>query len=140
MAPRGPRPKPRGQARNRMPLTHGWIDVPNTRFADGPQLPPRRRDGSTWPNGIAEKWAAWSSMPHARLWHEADWGYARDAIELVAAVFAKGAKIGLYTELRYREKVMGTTWSARQDMRIRCTEPASAAPASVSRLDDFRDL
>ena len=26
-----------------------------------------------------------------------------------------GAKVGLATELRYREKVMATTWSSRQD-------------------------
>ena len=35
---------------------------------------------------------------------------------------------------------MGTTWSARQDMQIRYTEPSSSPPATVSKLDDFRDL
>jgi hypothetical protein len=79
-------------------------------------------------------------MPHCRLWREADWEYACDTIELAAAAFADGAKVGLWTELRYREKVMGTTWSARQDMRIRYTEPSSSPPATVSKLDDYRDL
>jgi hypothetical protein len=63
-----------------------------------------------------------------------------DTIDLAAAAFADGAKVGLWTELRYREKQLGTCWSARQDMRIRYTEPSNAAPASVSKLDDYRDL
>jgi hypothetical protein len=107
---------------------------------NGPKLPPRRRDGNSWPNGIAEKWAAWASMPHARLWREADWEYARDAIELAAAAFADGAKVSLWAELRLWEKQLGTTWSARQDMRIRYTEPSSSPPATVSKLDDYRNL
>lgn len=139
VAPRGAKPKPPGQAVTRNPRAYGWIDVDQTPF-NGPKLPPRRRDGSPWPDGIAAKWRAWASMPHARLWSEADWEYARDAIELAAAAFADGAKIGLWTELRYREKVMGTTWSARQDMRIRYTEPSSAPPASVTQLDTYRNL
>ena len=32
---------------------------------------------------------------------------------------------------------MRTTWSARQEMRIRYTEPSSSPPATVSKLDDF---
>ena len=79
-------------------------------------------------------------MPHCRLWCEADWEYARDTIELAAAAFADGAKVGLWTELRYREKVMGVTWSARRDLRIRYVEPNSSPPASVTALDDYRDL
>lgn len=71
-------------------------------------------------------------MPHARLWTAADWIFATDTIELAAAAFGGDIKVGLAAELRLREKVMGTTWSARQDLRIRYTEPA--AP----RLDDTR--
>ena len=81
-------------------------------------------------------------MPHARLWRQADWEFALDTVELHSRAFDADAKVSLLTELRYREKVMGTTWSARQDMRIRYTEPAdpNAAPASVARLEDYRDL
>lgn len=79
-------------------------------------------------------------MPHARLWREADWQYALDAIELAAAAFAEGAKVGLWAELWLREKQLSTTWSARRDMRIRYTEPSSSRPASVSKLDDYRNL
>jgi hypothetical protein len=139
MAPRGQRPKPPGQARTRSPRAHGWIDIEQVAF-NGPKLPLRRRDGSPWPNGIAAKWRAWASMPHARLWREADWEYARDALELAAAAFADGAKVSLWAELRLREKQLGTTWSARQDMRIHYTEPSSSPPATVSKLDDYRNL
>ena len=106
----------------------------------GPKLPPCRRDGSPWPNGIAAKWRASASMPHARLWREADWEYARDTVELAAAAFADGAKVSLWTELRYREKVMGVTWSARRDLRIRYVEPSNSPPATVSTLDENRNL
>jgi len=70
----------------------------------------------------------------------ADWSFALDPIELASRAYDDGAKVGLLTEVRYREKMLGTTWSARQDMRIRDTQPASAAPDSVTRLDDYRNL
>ena len=38
------------------------------------------------------------------------------------------------------EKVMGVTGSARRDLRIRYVEPGSSPPATVSKLDDYRDL
>ena len=139
MAPSGRRPKPAGQAVTRHARAYGWIDVEQVPF-NGPKLPPRRRDGSPWPNGIAEKWRGLGVDAACRLWHEADWEYARDTIELAAAAFTDGAKVGLWTELRYREKVMGVTCSARRDLRIRYIEPNSSPPASVSQLDDYRDL
>jgi hypothetical protein len=139
MAPSGRKPKPRGQAVTRHPRAHGWIDVDPTPF-DGPKLPAHRRDGTPWPRWVRGTWDAWRTMPHAILWHPSDWEFARDTIEMHSRAFDDGAKIGLLTELRYREKVMGTTWSARQDLRIRYTEPSSSPPASVSTLDDYRDL
>ena len=51
-----------------------------------------------------------------------------------------GGPIGLATELRNREKVLGTTIDSRRDLRIRSTEPASSAPAGVANLDQYRDL
>jgi hypothetical protein len=50
MAPGVPRPKPQGQARNRTPLTHGWLEVEKVPFTGGPDLPPRRVPrGAGWP-------------------------------------------------------------------------------------------
>ena len=89
------------------------------------------------------KWQAWRSMPHARLWGEADWQYALDTAELAASAFQKSAKVGLLTELRFREKQMGTTWSARQDMHIRYvppSDPDTPPAATVTRLEEYRDL
>jgi hypothetical protein len=71
MAPSGRKPKAAGQAVTRHARAYGWIDIEQVPF-NGPKLTPRRRDGSPWPNGIAEKWRAWAWMPHARLWREAD--------------------------------------------------------------------
>jgi len=65
--------------------------------------------------------------------------YARDAIELAAAAFTHGTKVSLLTELRYREKVMGTTWSSRQDLRIRYIAPGNSPPASVTQLDTYSE-
>lgn len=82
-------------------------------------------------------------MPHARLWGEADWQFASDTIELAVAAFTGGAKGGLLAELRYREKIMGTTWSARQDMRISYTVAAQqkpSPPSDVAILDRYREL
>jgi hypothetical protein len=87
-------------------------------------------------------WAAWASVPHCRLWSESDWQFAYDSLELAASAFTDGAKVGLATELRYREKVMATTWSSRQDARIRYTAPAVAdgRSASVTEIDLYRNL
>ncbi len=51
-----------------------------------------------------------------------------------------GGPIGLATELRNRENVLGTTIDSRRDLRIRYTEPASSPPAGVTNLDQYRDL
>ena len=51
-----------------------------------------------------------------------------------------GGPIGLATELRNREKVLGTTIDSRRDLRIRYTEPASSPPAGVTNRDQYRDL
>lgn len=107
---------------------------------DGRELPDHRRDGTPWPQWARDSWEVWRRMPHAKLWHESDWVFAADTIELASRAFDEGAKIGLLTELRYREKAMGTTYAARMDLRIRYTQPSSSPPATVSVLDGFRQL
>src|SRR5262245_8466686 len=142
MAPRGAKPKPPGQARTRSPRVHDWIDVDSMPFTGGPALPPHRRDGSPWPGWVKNRWDSWRSMPHARLWQESDWQFALDTIELAASSFVSDFNVGALTELRYREKVMGTTWSARQDLRIRSVDPVApqANSASMTVLDEYRNL
>lgn len=135
------KPKPPGEARFRGQQTHGWVEVDNTPFDGGPDLPPSRRDGQPWPDWTLEKWQVWRSMPHARLWLEPDWQYALDTVQLAAIAFQEDTKVGVLAELRLREKQMGTTWSARQDMRMRYVVAADEpAPTAVARLDEYRDL
>lgn len=79
-------------------------------------------------------------MPHARLWGPSDWAFAMDTLEIAARVHDGGA-IGWAAELRYREKVTGTTWDARRSARIRYVPSAAAdTPAGVVPLDSYRDL
>jgi hypothetical protein len=78
-------------------------------------------------------------MPHCRLWSDADWQFAADALEL-AAVFVETGHLATAAELRLRERVMGTTYDARMAMRIRYVDPASTPSAPVVSLDNFRDL
>jgi hypothetical protein len=78
-------------------------------------------------------------MPHATLWGSADWQFALDALE-IAAKFYDGGPMALATELRHREKVMGTTFDYRRGCRIRYVPPESAAPVPVTALDDYRNL
>ena len=47
-------------------------------------------------------------------------------------------RLDLASELRNREKVLGTTIDSRRDLRIRYTEPASSPPAGVTNLDQYR--
>lgn len=67
------------------------------------------------------------------------WEFALDTLEIAARFYDNGGA-SWSIELRYRERVMGTTHDARQGMRIRYVEPSSSPQATVSQLDDFRDL
>src|SRR5699024_2876535 len=107
MPPAGRKPKPAGQAINRHKPTHDWTEVPNVPFGDGPPLPAGRPDGRRWHERTVQKWDAWRTMPHAKLWGPAEWDFALDTIEIAALVHDGEAKYA--TELRNREKVLGTT-------------------------------
>jgi hypothetical protein len=64
-----------------------------------------------------------------------------NTVELATIAIEEDAKVGVLAELRFREKQMGTTWSAHQDMRIRYVEPAEEpVPAGVTSLEEYRDL
>lgn len=63
-----------------------------------------------------------------QLWQASDWQFAMDTTDITAA-WIDGGTVGLATELRNREKVLGTTLDYRRDLRIRYTEPASSPPA-----------
>lgn len=135
----GRKPKPQGQARNRMPATHEWTEVVRVPFEGGPDLPEERSDGRRWSQRTKAKWDAWRSMPHAKLWGPAEWDFAFDSIELAALVHDGEPRHA--TELRNREKVLGTTLDYLRDLRIRYVDASSESDAAeVTNIADYRDL
>ena len=142
MAVSGRKPKPRGQAVNRSKPTHEWTEVPDTLFMNAPPLPEVRGNGQEWKERALHKWAVWSTMPHCVLWTESDWQFAIDTLELVSQFYSGKPSTMLATEIRNREKVMGTTVEYRRDLRIRYVDSvADEKPDEpVTRLDDYRDL
>lgn len=134
----GRKPKPVGESRNRTSPTHDWTEVENVPFADGPDLPDFRSDGRRWSDRTKRKWDAWRAMPHCKLWGPAEWDFALDSIELAALVHDGEPKWN--TELRNRERVLGTTADFLRDLRIRYVEPKQVTLAPVVNADDFREL
>lgn len=136
----GRKPKPAGQAVTRHKPTHDWVEIENVPFEGAPELSETRPDGRPWPRRTLQKWAAWSSMPHAKLWGPAEWDFAFDALELAAQFHEGNARLA--TELRNRERVLGTTIDYLRDLRIRYVDaaPERDEVASVTSMDDYRDL
>jgi hypothetical protein len=136
----GRKPKPEGQAVNRHRPTHEWNDVIDVPFEDGPKLPSRQPTGPAWPARTKRWWSIISAMPHCRLWTASDWEFALDTAQVAAEMHSGNVRVA--TELRNRERVLGTTVDYRRDLRIRYVPPTVEQeldePASVSRLDDFR--
>jgi hypothetical protein len=140
MSVKGRRPTSNGVSNSRHVPIHGWTNVDPTPFTDGPELPPRRANGRRWSTAMRDRWAAWSSMPHCRLWGPSDWEFALDSLE-IAARFYDTVTATWSSELRYRERVMGTTHDARQGMRIRYVRPGEPQGLSkVTPIDDYRHL
>jgi hypothetical protein len=120
---------------------HDWIEVTYEPFTGAPRLPRTRPNGQLWPEHIRRRWRAWSTMPHCCLWLPSDWTFAIDTLEVAALWIATG-KTAYATELRYREKVMGTTRDSLLGLRIRYVAPKLATVHAVTPTapDDFRDL
>jgi hypothetical protein len=135
----GRKPKPDGQKRNRVKPTHDWVEVADVPFAEAPKLPSRMPDGRGWPAWTKRWWSTVSAMPHCVLWDDSDWQFAIDTA-LIAAEFHRGES-RVATELRQREKILGTTMDARRDLRIRYVsqEAELEEAADVTSLADYRD-
>jgi hypothetical protein len=132
-----PGTKPAEAKRRRNKDAIEWQEVDAVPFS-GPKLPTKMPDGRTWPKRTQEWWAVVSSMPHCCLWDESDWQFALDTATLAAQFHAGDMKLA--TELRNREKVLGTTMDFRRDLRIRYVEPAIEAPAGVTAIDKYRKM
>lgn len=129
--------------------THDWTTVPNEPYTGPrPELPLTRqvmvKNGELTIVPIEDRtrqwWDAVTSMPHCRLWIESDWAFALDTA-MVHAASVYGS-VTAASELRQREKILGTTVDARRDLRIRYTEPEQETPltvvAPVAQLDGRR--
>ena len=147
MAVAGRKPAASGQTRHRVKPSADWVEVPNIPYAgDAPELPGERtivtRDGqeSVALQSLTLRW--WESvkrMPHCVLWTESDWMFALTTATVADAAFCGVSSAA--TELRNREKVMGTTVEYRRDLRIRYIDVAEKAePAEVANIADYRDL
>lgn len=137
----GRKPKPEGQARNRNKPTYDWTEVVDEPFKGGPKLPSRMPNGLPWPATTKQWWKVVSSMPHCTLWSLSDWEYALDTAYLKALFHMQG-QTSVATEVRNRERVLGTTADYRRDLRIKYVSPAEEREqaAGVTSLDDYRDL
>lgn len=127
--------------------TVDWTEVPNAPYTGAkPVLPEVREimnkagDVSVYP--MPEQTLAWwdsvTSMPHCALWSPSDWAFALDTA-LIHAQAVTGV-VSAMSELRQREKIIGTTLDARRDLRIRYVEPASESVtlAPVDSIDERR--
>jgi len=140
MAVRGTKPKPEGQARNRNKPVHDWTEVVDTPHTGGPKLPKAQPDGRPWPLWTKRWWDVLVKMPHCSLWSSSDWEFAFDTAVLKAK-FHTDVTTALATEIRNREKVLGTTADFRRDLRIRYVEAQAAkTTGNVTSMDDYRDL
>lgn len=137
----GRKPKAEGQARHRNKPRTEWMEVLNKPFqGEVPALPERDRK---WPARVLEKWAVWSTMPHCVLWTSADWDFALDSLE-IAAQFYETHTAAMASELRNREKLLGTTLDYRRDLRIRYVDAVATeeepTTENVANIDDYREL
>lgn len=146
----GRKPKPPGEARNRVKPVYEWVEVPAVPYrGPHPTLPATRMVSTafgpkSYPlQALTRRW--WKSvytMPHCVLWRESDWMFALATAIVADAAFCGG--VGAATELRNREKILGVTADARMGLRIRYVDPnaeSSAPPQEgVTVLADYRDL
>ncbi|PJE24741.1 MAG: hypothetical protein CK431_04395 [Mycobacterium sp.] len=150
MPPAGAKPKPQGHAVTRHALTHDWLEVENTPHVGGPDLPatgvpglshPNSGAATAWPQRTRDKWDTWRTMPHCKHWGPAEWDFALDSIGLAALYHLTGEQ-KYATELRNREKILGTTMDFRRSLRIRYVEPKVQAETDgdVVSLSDYRNL
>lgn len=140
MAVAGRKPKPPGEAINRNRPAFEWTEVEDVPFDNPPRLPTKRPGGKTWPHWALRKWRVWRRMPHAKLWTDSDWEFVFDSVEVAARFYETGTTAHA-SELRTRERLLGTTADFRRDLRIRYVDPKPEQPmAVVVSADDYRDL
>lgn len=148
MAVSGRKPAASGQTRHRVKPSTEWVEVPNVPYSgEVPELDAQRtvitREGqgrvALQPLTL-QWWESITSMPHCVLWSRSDWMFALTTATVADAAFCGVSSAA--TELRNREKVMGTTVEFRRDLRIRYVDKPveSDTSAEVANIADYRDL
>lgn len=147
MAVAGRKPAASGQTRHRVKPSTEWTEVPNAPYGgEVPELPSQRtvitRDGQgqvPLQELTVQWWETVSTMPHCVLWTPSDWMFALTTATVADAAFCGVSSAA--TELRNREKVMGTTVEFRRDLRIRYVDAVvQVESAEVANIADYRDL
>lgn len=128
--------KPKGEVRRRNRPVLDWQEVDAVPYHGGPKLPKTQPGGMPWHQWTKDWWGVVSAMPHCVLWDESDWRFALETA-IVAARFHSG-DVKVATELRNREKVLGTTMDFRRDLRIRYVEPTIEVPAGVTAIEEYK--
>jgi hypothetical protein len=146
---RGPAPKdPTLRRRSNSP--DEWVDVPNVPYTGPRPVLPRARKilngGQLMEVPISamtrQWWKVVTSLPHCALWDAGEWQYA-----VTTAIVADNVHYGVnaaVSQLRARERAMGTTPDARRALRIRYVDPNATATVHelhpVPEPEDYRDL
>jgi hypothetical protein len=140
---------------NRGPV-QGWLEVENVPFRGRrPSLPKRpigqgalqllkliedaeerekaRRELEQYPRETRAWWHRITRLPHCVLWDDGDWQFALDTARIHAAIVE--GDIRLSTELRAREKQMGTTLKARELLKIRYVEPEESVSPETPAME-----
>jgi hypothetical protein len=139
--------KPNERSINRNQPRVDWTEVPNVPYSgEVPELPLTRTfinpKGEPQEIPIEKRTRDWfkavTSMPHCILWQPSDWQFCLDTAMVHAS--ANHGSVSAMSELRQREKIMGTTVDARRDLRIRYVDPEQEAPVltAVPNIDERR--
>jgi hypothetical protein len=139
--------KPNEKSINRNAPKIDWVSIENVPYSGPvPELPESRTYIN--PKGeiqevpierrTREWWEAITTMPHCTLWQASDWQFALDTAMVHAS--ASHGSVTAMSELRQREKIMGTTVDSRRDLRIQYVEPQllESVPAPVINIDERR--
>lgn len=144
---RGRKP-PETPPRHRVKPVHDWTEVENTPYR-GPwpyRMPPsysvNQRDGSVVKRPFLEVtkrwWEAVRTMPHAVLWEKSDWMFALATLHVAEQAFHGSAAAA--SELRARERILGTTLDARRDLRIRYVGEGSSTVSTEQAEEEVSTL
>ena len=139
--------KPNDKAVNRNPPRVDWVAIDNVPYSGPvPELPESRTyinpQGEVQEVPIERRtrewWEAVTKMPHCVMWQASDWQFCLDTAMVHAS--ASHGSVSAMSELRQREKIMGTTVDARRDLRIQYVEPQllESVPAAVISIDERR--